>query len=278
MIPVPAAVVSRLRFAAQVVLPFISEGLEGTTSRPTQCPRPTPRPRQRARGRHVRGKRPRPNKQEESCHDADSNPALSVPEDDETTEDELESGLTYIVRASHEADEVLTVSGIMQKNSANSLPSKAQTKSSSTPHQMRVGNIHGPQTGVDVTEIPTERQRAGGRHDRGQYPRHHRARRQQPQPLLRRRATRSQAGSIGRRHSASNPQRRRLVGCKWNRVVDPQTEQDLLKTSKNVAQHHEGRWAKLNCNGNAAIPTKQKGYPKRGRPAEIWEYDINSYP
>ena len=55
----------------------------------------------------------------------------------------------------------------------------------------------------------------------------------QQQPLLRRRAKRRcgrPTGTVGRLRGASNSHSRRLVGSKWNEVVDPQTEQNTMVT------------------------------------------------
>ena len=43
-------------------------------------------------------------------------------------------------------------------------------------------------------------------------------------------------GAMGRQHSAGNSQCRRFVGSKWDHVVDPQTEQDVMEVSKNDCQ------------------------------------------
>ena len=54
-----------------------------------------------------------PNEQEESSHNVGSNPSLNiVPQDDETTADELEPWVDYIARANHNASDLLTAGGI----------------------------------------------------------------------------------------------------------------------------------------------------------------------
>ena len=83
---------------------------------------------------------------------------------------------------------------------------------------------------------------------------------------------------VGRLHSASNSQGRRLDGRKWNHVVDLQTEQDIYwQQAGMIAKHHEGRWTTLISNWNRAMSTKQIGYRKQGRPARRWVDDINSH-
>ena len=47
-----------------------------------------------------------------------------------------------------------------------------------------------------------------------------------------RRQSRRRAGTMGRLHSESNVQSRRLVGRRRNHVVDPQTQQDFLEAGK----------------------------------------------
>ena len=56
--------------------------------------------------------------------------------------------------------EILPPGGGKIKHLGHLITSKKKRSPSRAPppHQMRVGNIHEPEAGVDVTEIPTERQ------------------------------------------------------------------------------------------------------------------------
>ena len=44
-----------------------------------------------------------------------------------------------------------------------------------------------------------------------------------------------------------------------------------------IAKHHEDSRTKLVSSWNPAKSTMQKGYWKQGRPAKIWEDDLNIY-
>ena len=77
-------------------------------------------------------------------------------------------------------------------------------------------------------------------------------------------------------HNESNAGSGRLVSSKRNHVVDPQAEPDLLKTANDdcqIPQRPLGQaYLQLESNIN-----QQTGYRKQGRPAKIWEDDLNIY-
>ena len=102
--------------------------------------------------------------QEEGSYDADCNPSLnSVPQHDETTEDELEPCVEYVVRTTHTADDLLTIFGITPWIARQSRPHwKPNTTTTAGQGSFQSGAISTKQKGCRKRGRPAKK--VGRRH------------------------------------------------------------------------------------------------------------------
>ena len=159
---------------------------------------------------------------------------------------------------------------------------KRHTSRVLTPHQMRVGYIHEPQAGVDVTKYPLRDRpklfdatvtpsllHASGTRNDGRCE----AEALDSATTLRRHLTgqsRRRAGALGRQHNESNAQGGRPVSSKLNHVLVSQAEpgKDDCQTLRRLLDQACLLLEPSNIN-------QAKGYLKQGRPATRWEDDLN---